>query len=124
MDKIIHYFTSSLKPLNISTIAHVSCLQYSVSAFIVNSFSFSVIESYLEYNKRSIEFLEHFIVNITKQDIKTAFEKACGTFERSFKNFCRHKTGSNKYDKINYITLTLNNQGRIKKNECILSESG
>ena len=82
------------------------------------------IESYLEYNKRSIEFLEHFIVNITKQDVKTAFEKACGTFERSFKNFCRHKTGSNKYDKINYITLTLNNQGRIKKNECILSESG
>ena len=81
-------------------------------------------KSLLEYNKLSIEFLEHFIVNITKTEVKSAFEKAYSTFKCSFNNFCQQKANFKGYQKTNYITLTINNKGRVKKNESILNESG
>ena len=68
--------------------------------------------------------MEHFIVNLTKTEVKSAFEKAYGTFKCSFNNFCQQKANSKEYEKTNYITLTVNSQGRVKKNECILNESG
>ena len=79
-------------------------------------------QSLLEYNKLSIDFLEHFIVNITKKDIQSAFEKAYDTFKATFKSFCKQKTDSKDFEKINYITLTMDNQGRIRKNEYIINE--
>ena len=81
-------------------------------------------ESLLEYNKKSIEFLEHFIVNITKNDIQHAFDQAYDTFKATFKKFCTQKS-DNEYEKINYITLTVNNRmSRVKKNEYIILETG
>ena len=82
-------------------------------------------ESLLEYNKRCIEFLEHFIVNITKNDIQHAFDQAYDTFKANFKLFCKQKSDYKEYEKINYITLTVNNRmNRVKKNEYIILETG
>ena len=48
-------------------------------------------QAILEYNKLSIDFLEHFIVNIASNDINTAFDGAYKTFESSFRKFCKKK---------------------------------
>ena len=109
----------------------IDCLQNKIKYLITfdesckNIFEEIGDESLLEYNKRSIEFLEHFIVNITKNDIQHAFEQAYDTFKATFKKFCKQKSDSNEYEKINYITLTVNNRiSRVKKNEYIILETG
>ena len=77
-------------------------------------------QSYLEYNKLSINFLENFIINITKYDIQNAFTKAKYIFQSSFNDFCRIKTKTLfKYENMNYIKLTTNSD-RIKKNEPVI----
>ena len=81
-------------------------------------------QSLLEYNKLSIDFLEHFIVNITKEDTKKAFDRAYKTFKSSFQNFCNQKTDNKEHETIDFITLTVNPQGRVRKIENILNENG
>ena len=81
-------------------------------------------QSILEYNKLSIDFLEHFIVNITKENVQKAYERSYDTFKASFKNFCKQKTNIKKLEKTEFINLTMNNQGRIKNNEYLLIEKG
>ena len=79
----------------------------------------------LEYNKLSIDFLEHFIVNITSKEIKQAFDEAYKTFEYSFKRFCKKNTDSLEYEKIKFINLIINPQNnRNKKNTCIINKTG
>ena len=78
--------------------------------------------SYLEYNRLSIDFLDHFIYNIIKQDVRYAFEQAYNTFKSSFNRFCKQKSYFNENEKLNYITLTVNSS-RTKKNECIIEEN-
>ena len=80
--------------------------------------------SLLEYNKLSIDFLEHFIVNITKEDVKKAFDRAYKTFKSSFQSFCNQKTDSKFHEKIDFITFTVNQQGRVRKIENIINENG
>ena len=79
----------------------------------------------LEYNKLSIDFLEHFIVNISSDDVIKAFDNAYKTFESSFKKFCRKNTHSQEHEKIKFINLTINQSYiRNKKNACIINQTG
>ena len=79
----------------------------------------------LEYNKLSIDFLEHFIVNIASNDINQAFDEAYKTFECSFRKFCKKNTDSLEYEKIKFINLIINQQNnRNKKNMCIINKTG
>ena len=80
-------------------------------------------ELYLEYNRLSIDFLDHFIYNVTKQDVQHAFEQAYNTFKTAFNRFCKQKSNSSEYEKLNYITLTVNTS-RVKKIERIIEENG
>ena len=82
-------------------------------------------QAILEYNKLSIDFLEHFIVNIASNDINTAFDGAYKTFESSFRKFCKKKTDSLEYEKIKFINLTINQQNnRNKKSSVIINNTG
>ena len=82
-------------------------------------------DAILEYNKLSIDFLEHFIVNIASKDINQAFNEAYKTFEISFRKFCRKNTDSLEYEKIKFINLIINQQNnRNKKNTCIINKTG
>ena len=79
----------------------------------------------LEYNKLSIDFLEHFIVNIASNDINKAFDESYKTFEISFRKFCKKNTDSLEYEKIKFINLIINQQNnRNKKNTCIINKTG
>ena len=73
----------------------------------------------LEYKRCSIDFLKNFISYIEKCDIENAFENAYDIFKAKFKDVCNRK----KFDKFNFITLTVNNQIKVKKCENIKNEN-
>ena len=73
----------------------------------------------LEYKRCSIDFLKNFISYIEKCDIENAFENSYDIFKAKFKDVCNRK----KFDKFNFITLTVNNQIKVKKCENIKNEN-
>ena len=56
-------------------------------------------------------FLKNFISYIKKGDIESAFENAYNIFKAKFKDLCNRR----KFDKFNFITLTVNSQIKVKK---------
>ena len=75
-------------------------------------------EAIVKYNTLSIDFLKHFIINITKEKIDIAFKKAHFTFKQNFLNFIDSKSNI-KYKVENFITST--NEEKIKKTDFFLN---
>ena len=61
--------------------------------------------------------MDHFIYNVTKQDVQHAFEQAYNTFKTAFNRFCKQKSYFNEYEKLNYITFDTKNEYDIEEKQ-------